>query len=83
MQSFRPNWTPCNVANPYTLLKAATFIEAVHAGISPAALKQNVVAILVPRHIERSLNDSASMTSALKVPMCNHIFDETVFPPLA
>jgi len=74
------SWTRGRVGGPKTRLKSAAFVKAMHARISFAALKQDVIAILSPRLVESSPNNSAPMPPRLIVRVRDDVFYETILP---
>jgi hypothetical protein len=73
----------CNVAGPKPWLEATALVEAMHAAVSAAALKEDVVAVLGPSCCERSVDNGAPMTLAPKFRMSDNIFQEPVLTPSA
>jgi len=72
----------CNVADPKPWLEAATLVEPVHPRIFAAALQQHVMTVFDPSCSKGSVNNSTSVTSALKFRMGDNIFEKAV-PPAA
>lgn len=71
-----------DVADPKSRLEAAILIEAMHAGILPAALQQDVVTIPGPGCCQCRANNGASMALTPKLGVADHIFEKAV-PPSA
>lgn len=58
--------------------EAASFVEAMHAGIGAAALHQHVVTISRPGFFQRGVQDGTAMALPAKRGMGHDIFEETV-----
>ena len=76
-------WKVRYVADPHSRFEATTLIEAMHARVGSAALKQDVIAIPCPSLGQSGLDNGATMALPTKLAVSHDILEEPVSPSAA